>query len=61
MPDDETPAGLAVNTDVELKDMPEGGFGWFIIKDLAKDVAYTRTLDTNRLDLRIAITFGGKN
>jgi serine/threonine-protein kinase RsbW len=61
MPNGKIPAGLAVNTDVELKDMPEGGFGWFIIKDLAKDVAYTRTLDTNRLDLHIAITVSAKN
>lgn len=60
MPDSKAPAGLAPKTDVALTDLPEGGFGWFIIKDLAKDVVYTRTDDANRLDLRIAITFGSE-
>lgn len=55
MPNGETPLGLSVQTDVDFMDMPEGGFGWFIIKDLAKDVVYRRVGDMNQLDLRIAI------
>ena len=61
MPDGKTPIGLAANTDVEFMDMPEGGFGWFIIKDLAKDVVYSRVDEVNRLDLRIAIALGTNN
>jgi serine/threonine-protein kinase RsbW len=61
MPDGAPPVGLAANIDVELKDLPEGGFGWSIIKNLAKDIVYTRTDDANRLDLRIAIAVGSKN
>lgn len=55
MPDGKTPLGLAAEVDVDFMDMPEGGFGWFLIKDLAKDVQYERTGDKNSLRLRIAI------
>lgn len=55
MPNGQTPIGLVADTDVDLKDMPEGGFGWFIIKTLAKDVVYSRVNEVNLLDLRIAI------
>lgn len=61
MPDGKTPIGLAADTDVELTDMPEGGFGWFIIKHLAKDVVYSRVDEANRLELRIAIALGSKS
>ncbi|MEL6450486.1 MAG: ATP-binding protein [Pseudomonadota bacterium] len=55
MPDGETPLGAAANLDVDLCDMPEGGFGWFLIKDLAKDVTYQRVARENHLTLRIAV------
>ncbi len=55
MPNGQTPIGLVADTDVDLKDMPEGGFGWFIIKNLAKDIVYSRVNEVNLLDLRIAI------
>jgi serine/threonine-protein kinase RsbW len=41
--------------EVDLVDMPEGGFGWFLIKDLAKDVAYVRVNGENWLKLRVAV------
>lgn len=56
MPDGKAPIGMAQNLDVDLMDLPEGGFGWFLIQDLAKDVTYQRRDATNRLDLRIAIS-----
>ena len=56
MPGGETPLGQAANLDVDLEDLPEGGFGWFLIRDLAKDVNYSRADGTNVLDLRLAIT-----
>lgn len=61
MPDGKTPVGLAVNLDVDFMEIPEGGFGWFIIKDLAKDIVYTRFDRENRLDLRIAIGIEPRN
>ncbi len=58
MPDGRTPLGAAVDTDVPMQDMPEGGFGWFLIKDLAKDVTYHRVEAENHLSLRLAVAIG---
>ncbi len=55
MPDGKTPIGMAQNIDVDAIDMPEGGFGWFLIQDLAKDIRYQRVGHTNQLDLRLAV------
>jgi serine/threonine-protein kinase RsbW len=55
MPDGKTPLGKGVNLEVELCDLPEGGFGWFLINDLAKDVLYDRIEPENRLSLRLAV------
>jgi serine/threonine-protein kinase RsbW len=55
MPDGQTPLGCAPSVDVDLMDLPEGGFGWFLIKDLAKDVVYARVEGENRLQLRVAV------
>lgn len=33
----------------EVSDLPEGGFGWFIIHSLAHDMIYERQEGTNRL------------
>ncbi|KIC50202.1 ATP-binding protein [Tateyamaria sp. ANG-S1] len=55
MPDGQTPIGTAADVDVDLCDMPEGGFGWFLIKDLAKDVTYQRQEAQNQLRLRLAV------
>lgn len=55
MPDGQMPIGMAPEVDVDVMDMPEGGFGWFLIKDLAKDVRYRREGAANLLDLRLAV------
>lgn len=55
MPDGRTPLGAPVDTNVPFNEMPEGGFGWFLIKDLAKDVTYTRHASCNTLSLRLAV------
>ena len=60
MPDGQIPIGMAQDVDVDLLDMPEGGFGWFLIKDLAKDVRYRREGDQNQLDLRLAVAIRRK-
>lgn len=55
MPDGQVPIGMAPNVNVDVMDMPEGGFGWFLIKDLAKDIHYRREGGANLLDLRLAV------
>ena len=32
--------------------LPEGGFGWFLIRSLTRDIHYTHEADGNRLTLR---------
>ena len=55
MPDGPLPK-VANATPTTLRcDLPEGGFGWFMIQDLAKDVTYARIGAENRLDLRLAV------
>ena len=39
---------------VELDDLPEGGFGWFLIHELTNEIFYTRLGDLNTLELRMA-------
>lgn len=55
MPDGVEPLGKSVSLDVEFNDLPEGGFGWFLIKDLAKDVLYQRIGSENQLTMRLAV------
>lgn len=38
-----------------LETLPEGGFGWFLIRDLARDAAYHRADGANHLTFRIAV------
>lgn len=56
MPDGQAPLGMQADLDVDMMDLPEGGFGWFLIRDLAKDVTYSRVNEMNVLKLRLAIT-----
>lgn len=55
MPNGQTPEGAPVDLDVAFHDMPEGGFGWFMIKHLAKEVRYERAGWENRLMFRLAV------
>ncbi|WP_338057765.1 ATP-binding protein [Sulfitobacter geojensis] len=57
MKDDMLPKGHLERVDCNIADLPEGGFGWFLIKDLSRDVRYTRSDGQNRLSLRIAVGF----
>lgn len=36
-------------TGLALADLPEGGFGWHLIRSLTRDLAYERVAGTNRL------------
>jgi serine/threonine-protein kinase RsbW len=55
MPDAELPFGERLDPTVPLGDMPEGGFGWLIIRQLARDVGYVRRQGVNQLSFRIAV------
>ncbi len=55
MPDGEVPLGRRAKLNCEVKDLPEGGFGWFLIRELAHDLVYERREDRNYLCFRIAI------
>ncbi|MEM9795898.1 MAG: ATP-binding protein [Pseudomonadota bacterium] len=59
--DDGRPLPLALLTHGTLpdnsgpvEDLPEGGFGWFIIHSLAKDMTYERDDGLNRLSFNLA-------
>jgi serine/threonine-protein kinase RsbW len=55
MPDGQLPLGALKPIDVDLEEMPEGGFGWFLIQHLAKDVSYARVGGENHLRMRLAV------
>lgn len=53
MPDGLLPAGNAHDLDVDLLDLPEGGFGWNMIRTLTSVLEYQRSDDANNLNLVI--------
>lgn len=55
MPDGKAPSPGAPDVDVEVVDLPEGGFGWFMIQTLAQDVRYVRHGNLNYLTLELAV------
>lgn len=58
MPDGHVPLGTLPtpnnSTPAAICDLPEGGFGWFLIQDLARDLQYCRRNRKNILTFRIA-------
>lgn len=54
MPDNCLPEGTRRDLDVPAQDLPEGGFGWFLIRKLTQGLEYTRSANRNRLAFRIA-------
>lgn len=55
MPDGNAPSGVLASMDCEIEDLPEGGFGWFLIRDLTRDLQYVRQNEENILEFRFAI------
>lgn len=51
MPDGVPPAGAAARIDVPAAELPEGGFGWFLIRRQARSLRYCREGPVNRLTL----------
>lgn len=55
-PFDGPPEEVILNTEVyELSDMPDGGFGWFLIKSLTEDIHFSREGDKNKLTLVVGV------
>jgi serine/threonine-protein kinase RsbW len=48
MPGGHLPAGHPTPIE-EVEDLPEGGFGWFLIRTLTQDLRYERAGEVNRL------------
>lgn len=50
-PEGQLPEGKLVDLDVAPQDLPEGGFGWFLIRELTSDIHYERNAGNNQLSL----------
>lgn len=46
------PDGVPTKIGTSVQDLPEGGFGWFLIHQLTSDIHYERREGCNRLSLR---------
>ena len=55
MPNGRTPLGLHPLEKTPEDALPEGGYGWFLIRQLARDVVYDRENGENFLIFRVAI------
>jgi serine/threonine-protein kinase RsbW len=54
MPDNALPKGeLPEIADCPLEALPEGGFGWYLIRALSADLNYVRTAGQNRLSFTL--------
>ncbi len=56
MPDGKVPLGEIEEYPREPEEMPEGGFGWFLIHDLTEDLSYQRAEDRNILQFRLPLS-----
>lgn len=55
MPNGRTPEGTHPTEAQPSNDLPEGGFGWFLIRELARDLVYDRENGENFLIFRLAV------
>lgn len=55
MPKGRAPEGKPPDLDVPTAELPEGGFGWFMLHALATEISYTRVGACNHLTLRLPI------
>lgn len=55
MPDGTLPKGERASLDVASEDMPEGGFGWFLIRSLSDKLDYRHDGSSNQLTLTIPL------
>lgn len=55
MPSLKIPPGRPHDLSVDLQDLPEGGFGWFLIRELTEELLYLRDADRNCLTFTIEL------
>ena len=55
MPDGQLPTGALAELSGGLDALPEGGFGWFMIRSLTQDLHYARSDGWNQLNFRIPV------
>ena len=55
MPESRIPHGRQIDLTGAVCDLPEGGFGWHLIRTLAQDLKYTRESGKNRLTFSVTI------
>ncbi len=55
MPGGGAPGGQPQALDVSVDNLPEGGFGWFLIRALTQDLRYRRDGDRNELRFEIPL------
>lgn len=55
MPEGRLPAGLPVDIERAREDLPEGGFGWFLVRSLARGLRYRRAKGCNVLSFCIPL------
>ncbi len=55
------PAGKMQALDVRRADLPEGGFGWLMIRELTENLSYVRIGNRNRLEFTMRPAGPGKN
>ena len=53
MPGAVLPKGLAPSLSVAMNDLPEGGFGWFLIRSICREISYARSGSVNRIELKL--------
>lgn len=55
MPGYRPPDGLPASIETDVQDLPEGGFGWYLIYQLTSEIRYERRNGCNLLSLRFDI------
>ena len=53
MPGGTLPAGIPPRLDQSVHDMPEGGFGWSLVRTLTRDLCYRREGECNVVTFRV--------
>jgi serine/threonine-protein kinase RsbW len=59
MPNARPPMGRVADPTVGRDLLPEGGFGWMLIRNLSDNIRYQRVGETNHLSLSIPIRCSG--
>ncbi len=55
MPNGQPPGGRPSDSTVPLEDLPEGGFGWYLIHTLTRNLTYRRDGIQNRLSFHLPL------